>query len=366
MNFRIIDIQKDNNLDCYSVLTVVGVSYFMDFIDKIHENKGNIDEQRGVLSTRSAKIIREQMVKDLQGGGVLPPIVLGSIYDQFIDKNNFSELIYMKRKEDEISILDGMQRIQALKDATYQHPINHELRVEFWFAYDESALLYRMLVLNSGQIPWGLEKQLKVVFKPILKQLKARVRLSESSLEEIHSDYDILELFLAFTSRKVRIDRRQQLAEYHSALDIMSLVRERSSGGINKFEDVFQKMIEIDFLLKDIQNRYVFDNQTARLGFVVACSEAIFGLLGNREENDHEKVNKNFNYVIEKLEKIKDKIQTNNNIVWKENYLSLDVLRDTLRSIPKEKHRQAFLDGFKVIFSASEIHSLAVCWNKMY
>ena len=363
MNFKIIDIQKDENLDCYSILTVVGISEFMKFIDPVHKNKGNIEEQRGVLSTRSAKIIRSQMIEDLKGGGILPPIVLGSIYKSTIDinKENFFEIILQKSKKNEISILDGMQRVKALEDATNQKEINHNLRVEVWFAYDEAALLYRMLILNSGQIPWSLEKQLEVVFKPVLKQLECRI----DNLYSLYNNADVVELFLAFTSRKVRIDKRQQLAEYHSSLDIMSLIRDRSGAIISKFEDILRIMMEINKLFQGIENPYIFNNQTTRIGFVVACAEKIFGLLGNGDEKDHLKVSDNFNYTISKLEEIKHQIQKKD-IKNKTDFLALDLLKETLHSIAKEKHRQAFLDGFKVLLSEPEINTLSVCWKRMY
>ena len=361
MNFQIVDIQKDRNLNCYSVLTVVKINDFMEFIKSIHENRGNIDEQRDVLSTRSAKIIRNQMAEDIKEGGILPPIVLGSIYDQEINNKNFSEIILTKQQGKEISILDGMQRIQALKDALKEREINHNLRVEFWFAYDESALLYRMLILNSGQIPWSLNKQLEVVFKPILKQLKQHTYYSEN----LYSNSDIVELFLAFTSRKVKIDKKQQLAEYHSALDIMSLIRDRSGDIIPKFQRIFELMNEIHILFEGVDNRYIFDNQAVRISFIVACAEKIFGLLGNGEEKNHDKVEHNFRQTTAKLSQIIHQVEQKS-IQKKIDFLSLDLLKETLRSIPKEKHRQAFLDGFKVLFSESEINSFAVCWNRMY
>ncbi len=361
MNFKIIDIQKDENLDCYSILTVVGISEFMKFINPVHKNKGNIEEQRGVLSTRSAKIIRGQMIEDLKGGGILPPIVLGSIYKSTINKENFFEIILQKSEENEISILDGMQRVKALEDATNQREINHNLRVEFWFASDEAALLYRMLVLNSGQIPWSLEKQLEVVFKPVLKQLEYRI----DNLYSLYNNADVVELFLAFTSRKVRIDKRQQLAEYHSALDIMSLIRDRSGEIISKFESILRIMMEINKLFQGIENRYIFNNQIARIGFVVACAEKIFGLLGNDDEKDHLKVSDNFNYTVLRLEEFKHQLQQKD-IEKRIDFLGLDLLKETLHSIPKEKHRQAFLDGFKVLLSETEINSLSVCWKRMY
>ncbi len=363
MNFKIIDIQKDTNLNCYSVLTVVSIRDFIEFVQPIHEQKGNIDEQRDVLQTRSAKIIRNQMVEDLQQGAILPPIVLGIIFKNQINEDNFFRLI---EKKQEISILDGMQRIQALKEAIKKRKLNHNLRVEFWFAHDEGALLYRMLVLNSGQIPWGLDKQLEVVFKPILKKLKSLVPYLDNLIsQKIYKQLEIVELFLAFSSRKVRIDKKHQLAEYHAALDIMSLIREKSAHIIDKFEEIFILMIEIDQILSRIEDRYVFNNQTARVGFIVACAEKIFGLLGSNTEKDSWQVEDNFNDLISKLRQIKSKINSQS---LQENYefLALDILKENLRSIPKEKHRQAFLNGFKVIFSEPEINSFAVCWYKMY
>ncbi|KZL48349.1 hypothetical protein A2T98_18460 [Nodularia spumigena CENA596] len=374
--FRIIDIQKDTNLNCYSVLTVVSIRDFIEFVTPIHGQKGNLDEQREVLQTRSAKIIRNQMVEDLQKGGILPPIVLGIIdvsenikkIDEDVCLKFFEPKIKNKEeKENIITILDGMQRIQALKDAIKKSDINHNLRVEFWFAQDESALLYRMLVLNSGQIPWGLDKQLEVVFKPILKKLKYRVPYLDKLIsQKLYTQSEIVEMFLAFASRKVRIDKKQQLAEYHAALDIMSLIREKSAHIIDKFEDIFKLMTEIDQILSGIEDRYVFNNQTARVGFIVACAEKTFGLLGSNIEKDYAQVEDNFNNIIFKLEKLKGQIKGQIKFQDNHKFLALDLLKEKLSSIPKEKHRQAFLDGFKVIFSEHEINSFAVCWNKMY
>jgi len=362
MEFKIVDIQQDKNLKCYSILTVVRIHYFIEFVNPIHEEKGNIDEQREVLQTRSAKIIRNQMVEDLKKGGILPPIVLGSICKEEIDENNF--YMFIKNNND-IIILDGMQRIQALKDAAKNSDINHDLRVEFWFAQDEETLVYRMLVLNSGQIPWGIDKQLAVVFKPILQKLEKTIYNLEYLIKnKKYKQAEIVELFLSFTSRKVRIDKRQQLAEYHAALDIMSLIREKSGHIIDKFENILKLMIEIDELFSKIENRYVFNNQTVRIGFMVACAEKTFGLLGSNTQKDHELVENDFGKIISKLSDIILQVSSQD-IDERRYFLRLDILEEKLRSIPKEKHRQAFLDGFKVIFSEDEINSFGVCWYKM-
>jgi len=145
----------------------------------------------------------------------------------------------------------------------------------------------------------------------------------------------------------------------------MSLIREKSAHIIDKFEEILILMTEIDQILSGIEERYVFNNQTTRVGFMVACAEKTFGLLGSDVEKKYGQVDNNFHNIIFKLNKLKSKINSQS-IQQNQNFLALDILTENLRSIPKEKHRQAFLDGFKVIFSEPEINSFAVCWNKMY
>ncbi|MDB9437134.1 hypothetical protein PN450_10045 [Dolichospermum lemmermannii CS-548] len=364
MKFKIIDIQEDTNLNCYSVLTVVRIPDFIQFINDIHEQKGNLEEQREVLKIRSAKIIRNQMVEDLQKGAILPPIVLGCMTNSEINEDNFFTLI--EEQKQDISILDGMQRIQALKEAIKEDHINHNLRVEFWLTQDESALLYRMLILNCGQIRWELDKQLEVVFKPILKKWRYDIpHLDNLIAKNLYKQSEIVQLFLAFTARRIKIKTQEQLAEYHAALDIMSLIREKSGATIDKFEDIFSIMIEIDHLLSEIEDRYIFTTHIIRVSFIVACAEKIFGLLGSNLEKEHERVEDNFQDTMIKLNKLRDQIKSQS-IYENRQFLALDILTEKIQFLPKIKHGQAFLDAFKVIFSEPEINSFAVCWNKMY
>ncbi|MGA1379900.1 MAG: hypothetical protein ACO3Z2_08130 [Chitinophagaceae bacterium] len=362
MQFKILHIQKDTSTDCYSVLTVTAAKYFVEYIQPVHEEKGKLEEQRDVLTTRSAKIIRHQMVEDLEKGGILPPIVLGRMYTKPVDNSNFHELI----NYEEIYILDGMQRIQALRDAR-DLADNLDLRVEFWFAPNETALLYRMLVLNSGQVPWSINKQIEVVFKPVIETIKHKI---ENTQYDEYKQTDIIELFLAFTSRKVKIDKRQQLAEYHSALDIMGILGSGKQHALEYFIEVFKYIVLLDQLFSEaeheisISDRYIFNSQTARVGFTVSCAEKIYGLLGNHEERDFNKVNKNFNFVCEFLEKLTKNI---NQSTTREriDFLELETLKAQLRAIPQQRHRQAFSDSFKGLFQGDDIKSFAVCWNRM-
>ena len=361
MHLKIIHIQKDTNTNCCSVLTITTAKLFVKYIEPVHKGKGKLEEQRDVLTTKSAKIIRQQMVEDLEHGGILPPIVLGRIYTDSVHEENFNELI----KSEDIYILDGMQRIQALREAKDLSD-NLELRVEFWFAPNETALLYRMLVLNSGQVPWSVNKQIEVVFKPVIERIKKEINNDNYNQ---YKQPDIIELFLAFTSRKVKIDKRQQLAEYHSAIDIMGILGGKTDV-LRYFIKIFEYLVRLDQLFPEtssetsMREQYIFNNQTARVGFIVSCAEKIYGLLGNHEEKNLDKADTNFSFICQSLENLINNI-SQLTVEERLDFLDLETLQVQLRSIPQQRHRQAFSDGFKGLFQDDEVKSFAVCWNRM-
>ena len=96
------------------------------------------------------------------------------------------------------------------------------MRIEFWLATNTNSLIYRMLVLNTGQVPWDLRRQIEVIHKPLIKELK-----QNSSIELLEKDDErrraragqfqanrIVELYMVFGARKEKIDTKERLAAY--------------------------------------------------------------------------------------------------------------------------------------------------------
>lgn len=232
-------------MQCFSVLTKISIGDFIDYIKDIHENKGNIAEQRDVVQTKSAKMIRNQMIADIQKGEVIPPIVLGVVAQvQNID-DEFLKKIYTEKQQD-ISIVDGMQRTEALKKALNASPeiASNFVRVEFWIAQKPQYLLYRMLILNSGQTPWEVGKQLAVIFKDIVSYLKGNFNLE---LEEKEESFYI-ELLLLFNIRKISIDKKQQLAENFALLDMIEILR-KDQNIVDRFGQILLYLQKIDAMI---------------------------------------------------------------------------------------------------------------------
>lgn len=178
---RRLDWLQDYRTDCCSALLKMSIGQYLELVKEAHDQRGGITGQRDVLKTTTAKRIRERMIADIRKGAVLPPVVLGVVledddklhFENRIDEGAFLAAISKK----ELSIIDGMQRTASLMEAVNADSSisTREMRVEFWVAHSVRSLVYRMLVLNTGQVPWTLARQLSVVYAPLLKEIKKNV-----------------------------------------------------------------------------------------------------------------------------------------------------------------------------------------------
>lgn len=80
---------------------------------------------------------------------------------------------WLTANAEDLSLIDGMQRTTAMVEAAKTSNLSdYEIRLEFWLAKNINNLIYRMLVLNSGQVPWDVRRQLETVFGSVLKQIQ--------------------------------------------------------------------------------------------------------------------------------------------------------------------------------------------------
>ena len=240
---KVNDFLFDKRSECYSVMTTMKLNEYLSKIRETYENKGGIEGQRSALKTKSATTIRNRMTNDIIQGTVLPPIVLGMVInnEKFKEFDKANQDIFGKfinsLSNDELSIIDGMQRTTSLFEAMQKDPkiADMEIRVEFWIAKETINLLYRMLILNTGQVPWNLRKQVETVYKPLIREVEEN--LPEITLLHVDGSQrrtragqyganDIVELYLVFGSRNEKINTREQLADEYTRLDLI----ESSSG----------------------------------------------------------------------------------------------------------------------------------------
>jgi hypothetical protein len=391
-------LQFDQRVSCYSLITAVSIGDYLSLVAQAYADRGGLEYQREALKTTTARRIRSRMISDIRRGAVLPPVVIGVIVDSTtlkqVPEMQPAEVLELMRGKlvDSISIIDGMQRTTALIDAVEQDPSVAErpMRIECWIAETTDSLIYRMLVLNTGQVPWNLSRQLQVVYAPLVKEMQARVNfprvLNREKAERRtkageYAPDSLVELYIAFALRKTDVDTQETLANEFSRLDMTDALAEDQYNHF--FYPVLQIMLDLDLAFSRLDNdmlvegeeaggkkvitkgRGIFDSQPARIGFVVASAIAILGRIGmEREVEESERrlqeVTTQVEGFIEKLGRMDVHELT--------NFLRLDVLSERLYGQKRSavgRYERAFFDAaFKVLFEVRfEVPSMEPAWR---
>jgi hypothetical protein len=379
----------DDRTDCYSVQTTMVIKNYLKLVDAAHSARGALSGQRDTLKTTTAKRIRARMVSDIRRGAVLPPVVLGAVVDNqtFASyPNEDAETVNDILPEDsrqKLAIIDGMQRTAALSEAAGidSDVLSRKMRVEFWLTRSVRTMIYRMLVLNTGQVPWTLSRQLSVVFGPLLEEIRGNVpeinrvftpdqpgrRVAPG---EFASDA-LVELYISFSLRKTNIDTREALSDEFSRLDFVENLSDTSFQ--QQFYDTLALLTSLDkaFSRYDqggpgrfAKGRNIFDAQPARIGFTVAVAQHVLGRPGmDREHGDREtriaEIRNQAEELIERLNEM-DPEQVG-------DFLKLDVLSETLdRRVGQigRYERGVFFDAFQVLVEENfQLPNMEPCWR---
>ena len=290
-----------------------------------------------------------------------------------------------------VSIIDGMQRTTALLDAVKDKPevAAGEVRIECWVSSKTDSLIYRMLVLNTGQVPWNLRRQLQVVYAPLIEELKEHVhfeRLLNPDKAERRtkggefSPESLIEAYLAFGLRRTEIDTQESLAEEFSRLDMAEAISTEKYA--HYFYPVVQHLVDLDRAFSRLDEpdadenaatvgprfeigRNIFDSQPARVGFVVACALAILGRLGGDRTMDES--NAALQAITEGAGSLVARLNNLSNEQLRE-FLGLDVLSERVlgqkRSAIGRYERSFFETAFKVLVEEKfAVPTLEVCWR---
>lgn len=136
----------------------------------------------------------ELLRRDLVNGCIIPPIILavtdaygaalGQLVEKAVKENDTSAYeaeirSFIERAVDErqLLILDGLQRTSTLRDIVNspsllgenaQRFLEHRIRVEIYVGLSKPGILYRMLTLNTGQMPMSFRHQLEILYHDYL------------------------------------------------------------------------------------------------------------------------------------------------------------------------------------------------------
>ncbi|WP_181892849.1 hypothetical protein [Falsiruegeria mediterranea] len=399
IDFTTAELLHDTRVNCASFMTSMTVQEYIDLVNEAYKDRGGIAGQREPLKTTSAKRIRKRMVEDLLVGAVLPPVVIGKVVDDLasLDTADALKAAISDEVKGQLSIIDGMQRTTALLEAfaeSEEEIKDRFLRVEFWVAEETESLIYRMLVLNTGQVPWNLSRQLQVVYAPLVAEMKEKITFDRvleiqgpnperrTKAGQYRPD-DLAELFIAFGLRKTDVDTKETLADEFSRLDMA----EALSSHLYKefFYPTVQMMVDLDGAIsrlddqlnqsngddetdgRQLVGRNVFDSKPARIGFVVAVAIAVMGRIGMEKDKDQHAMEERIAAIKDGLAQLTDKL-SKLDADGMNDFLKLGVLQQRLygtkRSAVGRYERSFFEDAFKILIDESfDIPTLETCWR---
>lgn len=384
MKLSNIVILKDKRTNCWSISTTVRIGDYCDWFELFGKDN-KLEEQRPLLKTRSGNMIRSRMIEDLKQGAIIPPIVVGLAIEKDLPTvtNDDVEKLFNEHQK-EMTVIDGMQRSEALSEALSAQPniLDNLLRMDIWVAKDSVSLIYRMLVLNTGQVPWDVKRQMDVIYKPLIKETREQVpgivinTKNDNTRRSTAGEYQassIVELFIAFTSRKEIVSPADRIADDFIRLDVAEM------SGKPNISDYFYRAIALMVKLDKTFNIYkgddtwphykcgmdLFTKNAVQVGLIAAIAQKVIGMSGMtvRDLNSQEKILCEIEDRIESLcERIKSMTYTE-----LDNFMSFDILNEVVSKLPTKKignaQREFFRTGFKVLVEADNIESLSVVWQ---
>lgn len=391
---KILDRSFDYRSNCCSVLTKMTLSEYETIARNAFEHGGNIFGQREVIkkSTVASKI-RSRMNDDFCKQAVFPAVVLGALLSESIPAQSILEIDEEKVialindiRKDDISIIDGMQRSNIYFN-NFAKNADTEIRVEFWFANESVKLLYRMLVLNTGQVPWNTRRQVEVVFDKLAENIICSIYNLYTELKDkitilnvddnkrrtqagIMHKSNLIELYLAFNTRNVKVEVNDALADEFQRFDMLESIE--NDINFNLFVDVIAYLFKLDYAFAECSDacedskfssgKDIFASNPACIGFVVACAEYIMGKAPVNRTNEQKEA---------KLDSLKEQLKNLIDVLSeKDNYLQLETLNEIVSALPTTKigdemrrlFKNAFSDLLKYI-ELDELPSLESFWR---
>lgn len=389
MELKCINVLRDGRISSLSISAITTIGDYMKWFDTFGESN-KLTEQRPQLNTRSANMIRRRLVEDLKQGAVIPPIVIGLSTQadlSYIDAHNVGKLINDSLEKG--TVIDGMQRSSALREAMAQsNGISHNpIRVDFWISNGTTALIYRMLVLNTGQTPWEIKRQMEVIYKPLIIEVRQRIdgivlnEKDDQRRRRAGGEYpasSIIELLIVYSSRKEIVKANDSVADEFTRLDITDMTGKR------EFADNFYRCLsmmvsfdrevtryqqddgDVDGIMKFRNGMDLFTQMPAKTGFIAALAQRVVGMAGMPERSHDEqeaiisRIETSFSAFIERIRNMDNEALG--------VFLCYDVLNEMMRNLPVKRignsQREFFRKGFAALLENNfEVESLEIAWR---
>lgn len=267
-NIKVFDLKEDKKVNAKCLLIDISIGEYVELI------KNHLDElpfQRKKILGRKGGVYK-RLTQDLKENALIPPISLiirntSEVQEAIKDINEWKDIeeqINEKIKKGDLLILDGLQRtycilnaIEELNDSVDEKEdfCNTRIRAELWYNIKYTAILYKMLVLNTGQVKMSMRHQIEILNIPLRDKISEIASTKGNSLE--FSTYrssrstkdiynykfsDIIEGLTAFITQKPIVDKTNEVVK---ELERMKFVEEHSNPEVLSKEEEIQEFTEI-------------------------------------------------------------------------------------------------------------------------
>ncbi len=261
---KVLNVFRDERVDAISILTEMSIG---TYVNLAKENIDELDIQRGKVITKRKEVYK-RLIEDLKNGAVIPSLSLAvfgeSKTNEFlkstdIDLKKIEDVLNNKIEPRDIVILDGLQRTYCFLNIIDEYKNdevklnefkNKKIRVEIWCGVTFNSLLYKMLVLNTGQIKMSIKHQLEIinlslkekiieVARSIGKEIKLstyKEPLPPSELFQYRFS-TLIEAYTSFITKSEHVDKTNEIV---AELERMKFIEEHKTK-----ESLKDKEIEI-------------------------------------------------------------------------------------------------------------------------
>lgn len=269
---NIIGFTKDFRTDTNVLYCQISINEYFDFVG---ENYNKFQLQRKKEVHRGYKRLKD----DLKNGALIPGITLAvepskasHIIPIIESRENAKIIDAIKKLNDNIYILDGLQRshkIKELLDSGVKFNPDQKLLLEIWIEPEISNLVYRLIVLNSGQKPMSMRHQIELLFTTMRITLMNEIEGLEILVENeedkrtraLQFPFErLVTAYYSFLTKSPEVDKSSIVSQKLVEEKVMDGSEEFLSESFKSFKDYLVKYCTLDKELFRIYEKGEFKN----------------------------------------------------------------------------------------------------------
>lgn len=370
MSLKILGYTKDCRTNTNVVYAEIKISDYLGLV-------GNDFDRFEIQRKRQDPKKYTRLKEDIRKGALLPGITLAinpSKVEKLIkvvEDRRSEELISLLIESPDLYIIDGLQRSYIIKDLIDEETVFNEdqnLLIEIWFETKIEHLIYRLIVLNSGQKPMSMRHQVELLFTTLKTEIEEEIPDLNIYLEkdgQIRSQamkfsFDrIVNAYYSFLTKSPEIKRDNLIVKKLNEDDILSSNEEELNASYNNFIEYLKKYSALDVQIYKIYSKnsatpsyknWLADENTLK---------GIFAAIGRyaSDEKKKERVNNAF------AKLISDSNDAGIDPIYLDVFFELKTGIDSKKYNVGNETRKLIMDGFREFFMDEGATSFEECWK---